>query len=127
MYDTVSWYPVLGDYVTVAKSETPTYQRASTFINAELGEKLDKIADKDVLLHSYEYEDRGENSPAGFRYLVTMDVSTVDDPENVLKFHAWSKSLGDRLERIPEDTTWPLVANFTKVKTRAGFMVWTII
>ena len=110
----------------MAKTETPEYQRASSLINTELGEKLDNIAGKDMLLHDYEYEDRGESAPQGYRYLVTMDLSTMDDPEVVVKFHAWSKSLGDRLDRIPEDTKYPLLVNFVKAKTRSGFNVWTI-
>ena len=114
-------------------AEKPTYERASSHVKG-IGESLEKIADRDMLLHGFEISKRAmRGEPKTF---VALSLSTVDDPENVQLFHAWSDSLADKLtdlpaERTDEDETRvytlaaPLLVAFKRVSTSAGFRVST--
>lgn len=109
----------------MATETKKSYARASQFIKG-LGDNLDKIEGTDMLLHSYEIE---ENRPFGdsTNTLVTMKLSTLDDPENQVLFHAWSESLASRLQELENsEAELPLVVAFERVKTSKGFKVWTV-
>lgn len=102
-----------------------TYARASDYIHG-LGDSLDTVADKDMLLHEYEIE-RERAFGDGTSTLVTIKLSTIDDPATVVTFHAWSDAIADRLDEMTgNDVKLPVIVMFTKVKTRRGFNVWTI-
>lgn len=103
-------------------AKTDTYKRATEYAKG-IGESLDKIADKDVLLLTYERKERSmRGEPKTF---VAMTIATVDDPTNGVSFHAWSESLADKLDEIPPDA-FPVLVKFTKVSTAGGFKVWSI-
>jgi len=98
------------------------YQRATDFSKG-IGESLDKVAGSDMLLHDYDMGTRPmEGEQVDF---VSLTLSTVSDPENKQLFHAWSQSLGLRLQEIPKEKL-PVIVNFVQAKTRGGFKVWTI-
>lgn len=110
-----------------------TYERASAHVKG-IGESLEKIADRDMLLHSFEVSKRAMRGED--KTFVALHLSTVDDPENVQLFHAWSDSLADKLidlpsERADEDETRvytlsaPMLIAFKRVATSGGFRVWT--
>lgn len=114
-------------------AEKQTYGRASDHVKG-IGESLDKIADKDMLLHSFQISRRAMRGED--KTFVGMMLSTVDDPDNAVLFHAWSDSLADKLADLPatrvdEDETRsytleaPLLIKFGKVSTSAGFKVWS--
>lgn len=104
---------------------TKTYQRASDFIRG-LGESLDGIQGKDVLLHSFDVDNErpfGE----GISTLVTMQISTIADPDVLVQYHAWSDAIADRLnEMVGNGAELPVIVTFEKVKTRRGFSVWNV-
>jgi len=116
----------------VAK-ETPTYERASTYVKG-IGESLEKVADRDVLVHGFSVSHRPmRGEPKTF---VSLNLSTVNDPTNIQLFHAWSDSLADKLADLPAERTdeddvrvyvlaSPLLLTFERVATAAGFRVWT--
>lgn len=110
----------------MANTSTPVqYRRASDYIQG-LGENLDKIEGTDMLLHSFEVE---EERPFGdgTSTLVTMQLSTIDDPEVLVTFHAWSDAIASRLREMESnDAKYPVIVNFAKTKTRRGFTVWTV-
>ena len=113
--------------------ETPTYERASTYVKG-IGESLEKVADRDVLVHGFSVSHRPmRGEPKTF---VSLNLSTVNDPTNIQLFHAWSDSLADKLADLPAERTdeddvrvyvlaSPLLLTFERVATAAGFRVWT--
>ncbi len=104
---------------------TKQYKRASEFIKG-LGESLDKIAGVDMLLHEFTIEE-GRAIGDKENTLVTMSLSTVDDPENKQKFHAWSQSVADRLTELTNaEAELPLIIQFNRVPTSKGFKVWAV-
>ncbi len=107
------------------ETKTSQYRRASDTIKG-LGENLDKIAGTDMLLHEFIVE---ENRAIGDKEntLVTMELSTVDDPENKIKFHAWSQSVADRLHELEvAEVELPVIIQFNRVTTSRGFKVWAV-
>lgn len=107
------------------KTDTSQYRRASDFIKG-LGESLDKIAGTDMLLHEYVIEE-GRAIGDKENTLVTMVLSTLDDPENKQKFHAWSQSVADRLTELTNsEAEMPVVIQFNRVPTSRGFKVWAV-
>lgn len=98
------------------------YRRASEFVEG-IGESLETIQGRDVILRSYEVDNerpmRGENAT-----LVTMKISEPESEDEIKLFHAWSKSLAQRLEEIPA-SAFPVLVAFKRVNTSSGFRVWT--
>ncbi len=116
----------LGATTSMATTKTTSQYRRATQYSTGIGESLDKIAGKDVLLHSFTI---GQRTMEGeLTDFVDMNISTVDDAENIQLFHAWSGSLGQRLNEIPPEAfaEGPLLVTFIQAKTRGGFKVWTI-
>src|ERR1044071_1739343 len=106
-------------------TKTSQYRRASEYIKG-LGENLDKIAGVDMLLHDFTIEE-GRAIGDKENTLVTMELSTVDDPANKQKFHAWSQSVADRLTELTNaEAELPLVIQFNRVPTTKGFKVWSV-
>jgi hypothetical protein len=105
--------------------QTSEYRRASEYIKG-LGESLDKIAGTDMLLHEFTIEE-GRAIGDKENTLVTMELSTLSDPENKIKFHAWSQSVADRLTELTNaEAVLPLVIQFNRVPTSRGFKVWAV-
>lgn len=114
-------------------ADKTTYARASEHVKG-IGESLEKIAEKDVLLHSFTVSERSMRGEP--RTFVAMQISTIDDPANQQMFHAWSDSLAEKLSDLPgarsddngERTTIltePLLIAFERVATSGGFRVWS--
>jgi hypothetical protein len=114
-------------------ADKPTYERASQYVKG-IGESLEKIDGRDMLLHSYSVSQRPMRGEA--KTFVALNLSTVDDPENIQLFHAWSDSLADKLNDLPSERTdedetrnyalpKPLLVQFKRVSTSGGFRVWT--
>jgi hypothetical protein len=104
----------------------PSYKRASEF-QVGIGDTLDKIADRDVLLVGYEVSQRSmRGEPRTFCLLqIVPDYDNWDgNPNGVRLHHAWSDSLGEKLADIPVNQL-PVVIRFTRVATSGGFRVWT--
>jgi hypothetical protein len=103
-----------------------TYRRVAEFVQG-IGDTLDKIADQDVLLLSYQVTTRNlRGEPRSF---VTMRIVTKPDdwdgdPTAATLFHAWSESLAEKLQDLPENAL-PGIIRFTRVATSGGFRVWT--
>ena len=107
------------------KTDVSQYRRASSIIKG-LGENLDKIAGVDMLLHEFTIEE-GRQVGDKENTLVTMQLSTLDDPEVKVQFHAWSQSVADRLTELTNaEAELPLIIQFNRVPTAKGFKVWAI-
>jgi hypothetical protein len=106
---------------------TSPYRRASEFATG-IGDTLDKIADKDVLLVGYNVSQRsirGEPRSFVLLRLWTNDPNDYDgNPESASLYHAWSESLAEKLADIPENAL-PVLIRFTRVATSGGFRVWS--
>lgn len=114
-------------------ADKPSYGRASDHVKG-IGEGLEKVANTDMLLHSFEISKRSMRGED--KTFVGMQLSTVSDPDNKVLFHAWSDSLADKLRDLPaersdedEVSTFilaePLLIKFGKVATSGGFKVWS--
>ncbi len=104
---------------------TKTYARASQFIKG-LGENLDKIEGKDMLLWGFDIEE-GRQFGDKENTLVTMTLSTMDDEDTKVLFHAWSDSLADRLRELSaNNVALPVVVAFERAQTSRGYRVWTV-
>lgn len=106
----------------MAKDNGTQYQRASQYIKG-IGENLDTIQNTDVLIKGYRVKER--SIKGADKTFVELDIATLDDPENVVLFHAWSEPLAQKLDDIPAEA-FPVIAKFTRVQTSNGFRVWTI-
>lgn len=114
-------------------ADKQTYERASEYVKG-IGESLEKIANTDMLLHSFSISQRSMRGEA--KTFVSLELSTVDDPANVQTFHAWSDSLADKLRDLPNERSdedgvalftlaSPLLITFERVNTSGGFRVWS--
>lgn len=109
------------------QTATSKYRRVTDIVKG-LGDNLDKIEGKDVLLWEYEIE-RSRKYGEGTNDLVTMQISTIDDEANKQLFHAWSTSLCDRLDELTnaDNAELPLIVMFERVATsRPGFKAWVM-
>ena|ERR1035437_2751951 len=85
-----------------------TTKRASSLVTG-IGKNLTDLLDKDVVVTKAWIGERnfdGEDRPI---VIVTL--------ENGETYHAWSKSLCERISEIPE-SEYPLTFKFTRVSTR---------
>ncbi len=103
-------------------AEKRTYERVAKYVTG-IGESLEKITGTDVLLHSFEVSKRSMRGDA--KTFVSMQISTVDDPDNLIQFHAWSDSLSEKLGDLP-DGVLPALVKFVRVATAGGYRVWSI-
>ena len=99
------------------QTSTSKYRRATEYTKG-LGNNLDKIEGKDVLVWEWEVE-RGRKYGEGTNDLVTMQISTVDDEANKQLFHAWSTSLCDRFDELTnaDNAETPLIIMFERFST----------
>ena len=104
-------------------STTPTYARATDHVKG-IGESLETIQNRDVLLRTFSISERSMRGDK--KTFVSMQISELDNLDVVKDCHAWSESLADKLAEIP-DSALPVVINFTRVATSGGFRVWTFI
>lgn len=133
------WY---SDDMATTKTTTSQYARAGQYAPG-IGDNLDKLANRDVLLVHYSLDERPLSqrkdsetnddpapAPTGRK---TTDLATivfltiaedVSKPEETTLFHAWSDSLAQKIAQIPTDKL-PLLIMFSKVRTGGGFNVWT--
>lgn len=114
-----------------------TYERAADKIEG-IGSNLDKIAGRDMLLHSFILDERPMRGDD--KAFVTMSISDVDSPDEVIKYHAWSDSLAEKLAQLSPNyvpgepltlpfsytLSEPLLVSFVRSPTASGFRVWTI-
>lgn len=99
----------------------PQFRRASEYVKG-IGESLEGIQNRDVLLRSFEVSERPmRGEPTTF---VSMKVSELNALDAVTDYHAWSESLATKLKEIPEGNL-PLLVKFERVNTSGGFRVWT--
>jgi hypothetical protein len=106
--------------------ERPKYGRASDF-NVGIGDTLDKIADTEVLLLSFDVKDRamrGEDRKFCSLQIVYDPDGWDGDRSKAHLHHAWSDSLAEKLADIPVNAL-PVLITFKRVQTAAGFRVWT--
>lgn len=108
----------LGDNVA---NEAQKYERASKFAKG-IGESLDTIQNRDVLLRSYEVSERPMRGDTNT--FVALKISELDQTDTIGDYHAWSESLATKLSEIPQSAL-PVVIKFERVNTSAGFRVWT--
>lgn len=104
----------------MAKTSADAPRRIGEFVPG-IGERLDAIADQDVIVTRIRVTTRpmrGEEKP-----FVEIDVQG-DDGETV-EYHAWSASLAEKLGDIP-DEAFPLTARFFRTRTSGGFEVWNV-
>ena len=101
----------------------PTYARATEYVKG-IGESLEKIQNRDVLLKSFQITERPMRGEK--KVYVSMQISEVDGLDTVTEYHAWSESLADKLAEIP-DSALPVLVSFQRVATSGGFRVWTFI
>lgn len=99
------------------------YKRASDIVG-DMSPGLDDVEDKELLLYGVRISMRSMRGKE--TEFVEVDVAPVDDAENISTYHAWSKSLAEKLAQIP-DSDMPVLINFTRVRTGSGFRVWTIV
>lgn len=97
------------------------YRRATEYVEG-IGSNLESIANVDVILRKVSINERDMRGEK--RTFVLMQISPMDNEEEVNLFHAWSDSLAEKLSEIPEDA-FPVVVKFTRVATSGGFRVWT--
>jgi hypothetical protein len=104
---------------TMASNTTKNpVRRASDYVKG-IGEPLDTLIGRDVILRSFEIDNsrpfKGETAT-----IVLMEISELDS-DDVATYHAWSQSLAIKLEELPKNEL-PLLIAFKKVRTSAGFM-----
>lgn len=103
----------------------PKYQRATDYVKG-IGASLDTLQGRDVLLRRFEISERAmRGNETTFVSLVISELDNGEASQEVGEFHAWSKSLAEKLAEIPE-TALPVIVKFIKVTTGAGFKVWSI-
>jgi hypothetical protein len=104
---------------TEPKYPEPKYQRASDFAQG-IGETLDLIQGRDVLLRSYTVSKRPMRGDV--KDFVALQVSEMDGDE-VKDYHAWSESLAEKIKDIPVNQL-PVVIKFVRITTNSGFRIW---
>lgn len=103
-------------------TETTTpFRRASEYAKG-IGEGLESIQNRDVLVREYDVSERPMRGDMAT--FVSLKISELDQLDTVTEYHAWSESLANKLNEVPE-SAFPVVANFKRVSTGAGFRVWT--
>ena len=102
--------------------QQPTYRRASEFAE-NIGENLDALAGRDVLLVAYEITARAFKGE--IRPFITMAIALDPAaPEQSSVYHSWSESLAEKLGLVPQDAL-PVLIRFTRVSTSRGYRVWS--
>ena len=118
-----------GETTTVATDKVASpYRRASDIVQG-IGENLKSIAGRDVLLTAYSVDQRAMTDSVtkekADRTIVLLQVAVnIDNPDEITTFHAWSESLAEKLGELTPETL-PVIINFDRVQTRAGFDVWS--
>lgn len=126
----------------MATTETKSQYRRAGEVSPGIGENLDTILNKDVLLIRYSISERMLNRRAGEQNADEEDDSTtpsgaqlstivmltialdIDKPDDTKLFHAWSDSLAEKLAPI-NDEDLPLLIKFMRAPTSSGFKVLT--
>lgn len=96
------------------------YQRAAAFVQG-IGDNLDKIQNRDVLLRGFIITERTMRGAK--QAFVELSISEVGDAE-IVQYHAWSQPLADKLADIPDEAL-PLLIQFFRDKTSSGNSVWS--
>jgi len=107
-------------------ADAPVYNRASQYVKG-IGVSLDTLQGRDLLLRSYEVSERAmKGNETTFVALNLSEMEAGQPSTEVIEAHAWSASLAEKLSEIPQSAL-PVIVQFVRVPTSAGFRVWSIV
>ena len=124
---------LVGTEITIKNNSGETTTVATDKVASDIvqgiGENLKSIAGRDVLLTAYSVDQRAMTDSVtkekADRTIVLLQVAVnIDNPDEITTFHAWSESLAEKLGELTPETL-PVIINFDRVQTRAGFDVWS--